>query len=238
MEHDKTDNSLHLGTLEAEVREAVAKGLHTRETVRHLTLNAMNAHHLDIVSLQRIITAIIQGAHDGATQQLQHVISQTQIAKSQIHEAVAGLDSALASFAQASKLALEEAASQTQKFSENELKQAHSELESLESLFLDVLHNTASTAQGRIADILYDLDRHVKNNGTAVGLQLTETLEVFKQQIASIGHEQLKAGTSLAHATADLVGKIADGVLSGVNEKIKNSRLPENDVRSNLKKDA
>ena len=187
MEHDKTDNSLHLKTLEAEVREAVAKGLHTRETVRHLTLNAMNAHHLDLTSLQRIITAIIQGVHDGATQQLQHVINQTQTAKSQIHEAVAGLDSALASFAQASKLALEEAASQTQKFSENELKQAHSELESLESLFLDILHNTANAAQGLTADILHDLGRHAKNNGTAVGLQLIETLEIFKQQIASIG---------------------------------------------------
>ncbi|MEQ1721420.1 MAG: DUF6781 family protein [Nitrosomonas sp.] len=224
MEHDKTDNSLHLKTLEAEVREAVAKGLHTRETVRHLTLNAMNAHHLDLASLQRIITAIIQGVHDGATQQLQHVINQTQTAKSQIHEAVAGLDSALASFAQASKLALEEAASQTQKFSENELKQAHSELESLESLFLDTLHKTANAAQGLTADILHDLGRHAKNNGTAVGLQLIETLEIFKQQIASIGHAQLETGVSLAHATADLMGKIANGVLSGVNDKIKNPK--------------
>lgn len=224
MEHDKTDNDLHLKTLEAEVREAVAKGLHTRETVRHLTLNAMNAHHLDLASLQRIITAIIQGVHDGATQQLQHVINQTQTAKSQIHEAVAGLDSALASFAQASKLALEEAAGQTQKFSENELKQAHSELESLESLFLDILHNTANAAQGLTADILHDLGRHARNNGTAVGLQLIETLEIFKQQIASIGHAQLETGVSLAHATADLIGKIANGVLSGVNDKIKNSK--------------
>ncbi len=224
MEHNKTDNDFHLKTLEAEVREAVAKGLHTRETVRHLTLNAMNAHHLDLASLQRIITAIIQGVHDGATQQLQHVISQTQTAKSQIHEAVAGLDSALASFAQASKLALEEAAGQTQKFSENELKQAHSELESLESLFLDILHNTANAAQGLTADILHDLGRHARNNGTAVGLQLIETLEIFKQQIASIGHAQLETGVSLAHATADLIGKIANGVLSGVNDKIKNSK--------------
>lgn len=224
MEHNKTDNDLHLKTLEEEVREAVAKGLHTRETVRHLTLNAMNAHHLDLTSLQRIITAIVQGAHDGATQQLQHVINQTQTAKSQLHEAVAGLDSALASFAQASKLALEEAAGQTKKFSENELKQVHSELESLESLFLDVLHNAANAAQGLTSDILHDLGRHARDNGTAVGLQLIETLEIFKQQIASIGHAQLETGVSLTHATADLIGKIADGVLSGVNDKIKSSK--------------
>ena len=94
----------------------------------------------------------------------------------------------------------------------------------MESLFLDILHNTANAAQGLTADILHDLGRHAKNNGTAVGLQLIETLEIFKQQIASIGHAQLETGVSLAHATADLVGKIANGVLSGVNDKIKNSK--------------
>lgn len=225
MENDKTDNNQqYFETLEAEVREALAKGVHTRETIRRLTLSAMNAHHIDLASLQRIVTAILQGVHDGAEQQLQQVMSQTQTAKTQINEAVAGLDSALAGFAQASKLAVEEAASQAKKFSDTELKRAHSELESLEDLFLDTLHNTASAAQGSMADILHDLGRHAKNNGTAVGLQLVETLAIFKQQITSIGHAQLEPGINLAHATADLIGKIAGGVLSGINEQMKNTK--------------
>lgn len=225
MQNDKTDhNQQHFETLEAEVREALAQGVHTRETIRQLTLNAMNAHHIDLASLQRIITAILQGVHDGAEQQLQQVMSQTQTAKTQINEAVAGLDSALAGLAQASKLAVEEAAGQAKKFSETELKRTHAELESLESLFLDTLHNTASAAQGLVADILHDLSRHAKNNGTAVGLQLVDTLETFKQQMTSIGHAQLETGVNLAHATADLIGKIASGVLSGINEQIKNTK--------------
>ncbi len=218
------DPSNNIQTLEDEIREAVAQGSHVQETVHRLTLNAMNAQRLDLESLQRIINAVMQGVHDGAEQRLQHLANQTQIAKTQIAEAVTGLDTALAGFAQASKLAIEEAAGQAKKFSENELTHTRSDLESLESLFLDTLHRTATTAQGLLADILHDLSRHAKNNGTAVGSQLKETLAIFAQQIASVGQAQLETGASLASATADFVGKIARGVLAGISDQTRNNK--------------
>lgn len=219
--NDKPDNSDTIETLEAEIREAVAHGSHIQETVHRLTLRAMNAQRIDLESLQRIITAVMQGAHDGAEQQLQQATNQAQAAKSQITEAITGLDSALAGFAEASKLAIEEATGQAKKFSDKELTRTRSDLEGLENLFLDTLHNTATAAQGLIADVLHDLSRHAKSNGTAVGSQLKETLAIFTQQITSVGHSQLEAGASLAQKTADFIGKIATGVLSGVKDQSK-----------------
>jgi hypothetical protein len=224
MENHHTGQSSHqsgddLKSLEAEIREALANGTHVKETVHRLTLKAMNAKTIDPESLQRIITAVLQGVHDGATQQLQHAANQTQAAKSQITEAVAGLDTALAGFAQASKLAVEEAAGQAKKFSNQELTRTRSDLEGLENLFLDTLHQTASAAQGLVSDVLHDLGQHAKNNGTAVGSQLKETLATFAQQVASVGHAQLETGATLAHATADIIGKIASGVLSGISDQ-------------------
>jgi hypothetical protein len=221
---NQSDNSSDIRTLEEEIREAVAEGSHIQETVRRLTLKAMNAQHIDIESLRRIITAVMQGVHDGSEQRLRQVTDQAQAAKSQITEAVAGLDSALARFAEASKLAIEEAADQTKRFSDTELKRTRSELETLESLFLDTLHHTATTAQGLIADILLDLSHHAKNTGTTVGSQLQETLAVFAQQIASVGHSQLESGTNLAQKTADFVSKTANGVLSGIKDQAKNNK--------------
>ncbi|PXW89034.1 hypothetical protein C8R34_10514 [Nitrosomonas sp. Nm84] len=220
----KSGNNSDIETLEAEIREAVAQGSHVQETVHRLTLKAMNAQHIDLESLQRIIIAVMQGVHDGAEQRLQQVANQTLAAKSQITEAISGLDSALAGFAEASKLAVEEAAGQAKKFSEKELTRTRSDLESLESLFLDTLHHTATTAQGLIADILHDLSRHAQNNGTAVGSQLQETLATFTQQIASVGHAQMETGATLAHTTADFVSKIASGVLAGINDQAKNGK--------------
>lgn len=220
---NKSGNNSDIETLEAEIREAVAQGSHVQETVHRLTLKAMNAQHIDLESLRRIIIAVMQGVHDGAEQRLQQVANQTQAAKSQITEAISGLDSALAGFAEASKLAVEEAAGQAKKFSEKELTRTRSDLEGLESLFLDTLHHTATTAQGLVADILHDLSRHAQNNGTAVGSQLQETLAIFAQQIASVGHAQLATGASLAHTTADFISKTASGMLAGINDQTKNS---------------
>ncbi len=202
-------NNNEMDALEAEVREAVANGSHIQDTVHRLTLKAMNAQRIDLDSLQRIITAVMQGAHDGASQQLLQATNQAHAAKSQITEAIAGLDSALARFVEASKLAIEEAAGQAKKFSDTEL---------------DTLHHTATAAQGLIADVLLDLSHHAQNTGTNVGSQLKETLATLAQQIASVGHSQVEAGTSLAQKTADFVSKSANGVLSGIKDQSKTGK--------------
>lgn len=222
MQNETTTNSNSnddLKNLENEIREAVASGAHVQETVHRLTLKAINAERIDLDSIQRIVNAAMQGIHDGATQRFQNINQQAQTAKSQITDAVSGLDAALASLAQASQLAIEEAASNAKKFSDTELTRTRSDLESLEGLFLDTLHKTATTAQGLLADILHDLSRHAANHGTVVGSQLKETLGTFAQQIASAGKAQVATGASLAHTTADLVSKIASGVLDGINEQ-------------------
>lgn len=222
MQNETTDTSQNeIKTLEAEIREAVANGVHVQETVQRLTLQALNAKQIDLDYLQRIVAAVMQGIQDGATQRLQQLNDHALTAKVQIGGAVSGLDAALAGLAQASKLAVEEAAGQAKKFSDSELTRTRSDLEGLESLFLDSLQKTASAAQGVVADILHDLTRHAKANGTEVGAQLKETLAVLAQQIASVGHAQVATGISLAHATADFVGKIANGVLSGISDQAK-----------------
>jgi hypothetical protein len=222
--NSKSDNNDDIETLEAEVREAIAHGSNIQETVHRLTLKAMNAKNIDLNSLQRIITAVMQGVHDGAEQQLLQAANQAHAAKSQITEAVAGLDSALARFAEASKLAVEEAAGQAKKFSDTELTRTRSDLESLESLFLDTLRQTATAAQGLVADILLDLSHHAQNTGTNVGSQLKETLATLAQQVASVGQTQVETGATLAQKTADFVSKAANGVLSGIKDQANNNK--------------
>lgn len=215
---DKIDD---LAALETEIRDALTHGVHIQETVHRITLKAMNANSLDLESMRRIITAVMQGVHDGAQHQLQHTSEQTHSAKTQITEAVTGLDSALARFAEASKLALEEAAGRAQKFSDKELSRTRTDLESLEDLFVDTLQDTAKVTQGLISETLHDLGNHARNNGTAVGEQLKETLAILSQQMTSVGHAQLEAGAHLAISTADFIHKIASGVLDGIKDKDK-----------------
>ena len=163
----------------------------------------------------------MRGARDGVQQRLQQTTSQSNTVKIQLTDAIAGLDAALAQLAEASKLAVEEAASRARKFSNEELTRARSDLESLEAMFLETLQSSASTAKGLVADTLHDLVTHAKLNGTAVGSQLQDTLTTFTQQMTSTGQSQLESGVKLTHATSDLLRKVAAGVLGGLAERVK-----------------
>jgi len=52
---------------------------------------------------------------------------------------------------------MEEAAGQARKFSDEELTRTRDDLQSLEALFLDTLHGSASAAKGQPGDSLRDL---------------------------------------------------------------------------------
>jgi len=209
------------GTLEAEVRSAVEQGHNVQEVVRQLTLRKISARSLDIESLRQIAGAVLQGAKAGVQKELDQSAAQAGIARANLKQAVGGLDVALAQFAEASKLALEEAAGRAQKFSSEDLARTRSDLESLEAMFLETVKSSASGAKGAAGDILYDLAAHARIYGSAVGTQLKETLAVITHQLGAAGRTQVEAGLHLAQATSDQLRQIAAGLLTGLADHVK-----------------
>jgi hypothetical protein len=207
--------------LEARVRNSVVHGNNVREEVRDFTVKALSKPNQDQKSLRKVVTAVMKGVSEGAQQKLQQTPVQTQTILEPVRDAVAGLDVALAQLAEASKLALEEAAGRAQKFSNEELAHARAELESVESLFLDIVQASASAAQELVKETLADLISHAKRNGTAVGSQVKDTLVVFNQQMTSVGQSQLEAGKELTHAITDLMREATAGVLAEIAERVK-----------------
>ncbi len=217
--HDATHTDKDVTQLAEEVRKAIEQGGDVENAVRNLTLKTMHSNGLDIESLKQIATAVMEGAQAGAQQKITHATGQSQTARSQITQAVSGLDGAFAQLAGASKLALEEAAGKAKQFSDSDLAKARADLEDLEDVFLDTLKQTASAAQGLIAETLQDLLTHAQHNGTAVGRQIKDTLAVLAHQVASAGRAQFEAGVKLTQMTADLLYKISTGVLSGITSQ-------------------
>jgi uncharacterized protein YicC (UPF0701 family) len=216
-----------VSVLEADVRNAVAQGSNVQKDVHDLTIRALRKQHRDHESLRHVISAVLRGAREGAEQKLQQTPVQAQMVLKSIRAAVAGLDTALAQLAEASKLALEEAAGRAQKFSNEELMRVRKDLESVESLFLEILQSSASTAQKAVSETLHDLALHAKRNGTAVGAQLKDTLKAFNQQITSVGHQQLEAGIELTHAITNLMREVAADALSSIAGHVKPDNKPK-----------
>ncbi len=216
-----TETGNDTSTLEAEVRDTVEQGNDVQEKVRQLTLRVISSRSLDINSVRQTADAVLRGAQTGVQKELQHSSAQTHIARDHLKQAVSGLDVALAQFAEAAKLAVEEAAGRAQKYSSEDLKRARADLASLETMFVETLQSSASAARNAAGDILHDLAAHTRTHGSAVGTQLKETLSVFAHHIGAAGRAQVGVGLHLAKNTADLVRQIAAGVLTGLADHIK-----------------
>ena len=214
------DQGGDIGLLESEVQNAVEQGHDIQETVRQLTLRRISAHTLNIDSLQQIASSVLRGARAGAQKELNRSTAQTDTARTQLRQAVAGLDEALSQFAQAARLALEEAAGRAQQFSSVDLTRTRADLEALESMFMHTLQSSASATRDAAGDILHDLAAHSRTHGTHVGAQLRETLEVITHQLALTGRAQASAGLQLAQATSDLLRQIAAGMLTGLADHV------------------
>jgi hypothetical protein len=207
-------------TLEAEVCHAVEQGHDVQERVRKLTLRIISARSLDIESVRKTANAVLRGARAGVLKELRYSSAQPHIARDHLKQAVAGLDVALAQFAEAAKLSVEEAAGKAQKYSSEDLKRARADLANLDKMFLETLQSSASSAKDAAGEILHDLAAHTRTQGSAVGTQLKETLPVFARHIGAAGQAQVGAGLHLAKNTADLMRQIAAGVLTGLAERV------------------
>lgn len=208
-------------TFEADVRNAVEQGCDVQEMVRQLTLRRISQRSLDIESLRQIAHAVLRGARAGVQKELNLSAAQTDTARTQLKQTIAGLDMALAQMASAARLAIEEATSRAQRFTSEDLARARADLESLDEMFLETLQISAAGARDAAGEILHDLAAHSRTHGTHIGTQIKETLAVITHQLGAAGHAQAVAGLHLAQATSDLLRQIAAGVLTGVAEHVK-----------------
>lgn len=215
-----TETGNDTSSIEAEVRNTVEQGNNVQEKVRQLTLRVISARSLEIESVRQTATAVLRGAQAAVQKELQNSSAQNHVARDHLKQAVTGLDIALAQFAEAAKLAVEEAAGRAQKYSGEDLKRARSDLASLETMFVETLQSSASAAKNAAGEILHDLATHTRTHGSAVGKQLKETLSVFAHHIGAAGRAQVGVGLHLAKNTSDFVRQIAAGVLSGLADHV------------------
>jgi len=216
-----TGASNDTSAFEAEVRKTVEEGNNVQEKVRQITLRVISTRSLDIESVRQTADAVLRGARAAVQKEFQYSSAQTHIARDHLKQAVTGLDIALAQFAEAAKLAVEEAAGRAQRYSSDDLKRARSDLASLETMFVETLHSSASAAKNAAGEILHDLAAHTRTHGSAVGKQLKDTLSVFARHIGAAGRAQVGVGLHLAKNTSDFARQIAAGVLTGLADHVR-----------------
>jgi len=206
------DNS-QLVQLHDEAAAAVsAPDLHER--VRELTARMLHERRMTLNDIRELVTAISSGVGNG-------LAARGGEMKDGLKQAIAGMDEAVGSAAQAASYTLSEAAAQGKAFKDNELKASLEQLRDLETQIVDTLKQTASQSGGKLKEELEYLSDHLKHSGTRTGEQVREAL----QQLASGVKTSSQAGraglSETAGAATERLSQVASGILAALSESLK-----------------
>ncbi|WP_234421716.1 DUF6781 family protein [Parazoarcus communis] len=183
------------------------------ERVRGITLQALADGHLDRDAIRAVMDAVVKGAQQGAA-------SRGSEEAQALRQAMQGLDEALASAAEATQLALQEAGKRGEAFSHEVLKQTRDELSALESLFIETLGNAARSANGIARATLQDLNDHARSSGTAVGGRIRSALSELTQSLADTARGQVEDGARIVRNEAAVLAGLAAGLLRGIADRL------------------
>lgn len=194
------------------VRTAVKSGTDVHQQIKDITLKALTKRQLDMENIKGVTEAVGNGINEGMASQHEH-------AKDVFMQAATALDDALAIAAEASKLAIEEAASRVNEYSEHDLNGAIEDLQNMEKSFLGTLEKIAKGSNHVVADIVSDFIAHTGQSGTAVGRQTLIALEALKD-VPQMSKKMIVSSTVAAAST---LAQIGSGFLLGIAETLQAS---------------
>jgi len=195
--------------LKVTASKAVESGENIHNEVRDITLKALQQGELDFEHINKVTEGVSAGS-----------LAQGDNAKEALNQAVSGLDQALLASVESSKLAVDEATGRIKDFTQQDVKRAVNDVESLEELFLETLTGVAQASSGTVKEIMTDLHSHLQRSGTAVGEKSGEVLSGLQQSLSQIGHESAKNSAQMTQQAGESVARIASGFLAGIADSL------------------
>lgn len=206
--------SLDTRQIERDVEAAVgADTAAIAERVRAITLAALTEGRLDSEALRAVMNAVLEGAQKGAMR-----VDPARTAA--FKEAMHGLDQAMASAAQATQLAMQEAIGRSAEFSREGLRQSLEPFSSLENDFIGALSEAARKASGEARATLTELADHMRHSGTAAGARVRDAAAELARASSSLALSQVEGGMKTLLNQADLLASLAAGVLRGLADRL------------------
>ena len=185
-----------------------------RERVRTLTARALDERRLALGEVASVVAAIMSGVGRGLGARGGEI-------REGLKQAVAGLDEAVGSAAQATSYTLSEAAAQGRAFKDIELKASLEQLRALEGQMVDALKHVASESSGKLKEELGYLSDHLKHSGTRTGTQVREALQQLASGVKATGKAGRAGLSESASVATDHLAQVASGVLAALSESLK-----------------
>jgi hypothetical protein len=203
-----------LEQLKAAIQETVASGRDLQARVQQLTVASLQQMGVQQSRIQQVIRAALEGIEAGIS---------PQDSGAAAHQALAGIEGALLQAAEASSLAIREAAGRASGFARNDLARAIEELASLEKLFVETLADVGRAGSSAAQAGFDDMQRHLQGSGSDFGDRLATHVDTLRALLARRGQESLQAGADMAVKTAEQLGRLAASILAGIGQGLAGS---------------
>jgi Family of unknown function (DUF6781) len=210
---DRSERDVDLQRLKEAVSAVVESGDNLRRRTRDLMLTAFASAHLDLPAMRQVTAATLESI--GAAAHV-HGDRTREVAR----QSVEGVEEALLKAAEASKLAIEEAAGRTAEFSRTDLAKAVDDLGAIEALFMDTLSDVTAAGRDTAAAVFGDLLGHFRNSGSAIGRRIADITTGLGDELPPVTGESLQKGFDMAHATADRLARFASGFLADIRQNL------------------
>lgn len=204
---------LTLEEMRAAAGKLVQAGQEVREKLRELTLRALTQGELAENEIRAVLGAIAEGVSQGAGQR-------ADVVKTALGDALTGMDDALSHAAEAMNLAISEVASDVKTFHEQELQQGLKDLQSLETVFLEIIGRTADSAGGLVKQEMHAVAEHGRRIGTDTGGRVKAVAEDLGQRIRTAAHGAADAGKDAAKEAAARVAAKASQKLGEIASRL------------------
>lgn len=225
---EKESNGMSDERLKDAASETVRAGVDIRDKVRELTLLALRSHRFDRHGIRDVVRSVTEGVAIGADKNRADM-------RQAMSEALAGLDQALRTSAEAGHAALKQLTSTGKEFSESELKQALANLRRLEEDFLSTVAQVADKANERVQPQLREALSTARRTGTATGKQVAAVMTEFAHRFSTASIDATIAGLEAAGEFGQRFAMITSGILSGIADALRGPQQPGK--QSQVKKD-
>ncbi len=195
------------------VQDVILQNDNIQDRIRHIIVQALTEGKMEPEAIKQIIKDAIEAASDTVEN---HAAGSSDALK----QVVTGVDAALSQAAEASKLAIEEATSNLQKFSDHDLKRALSDLQDLEGLFFDALRELSLQGKQTSTKTLEELLNHLQSSGSAVGESVNNILTALHNDLAQGGRLQQIHAADVAKAAGNLFARVSSGILAGLADTL------------------
>ncbi len=197
--------------------DSVRAGVDIRARIHDVTLLALKNRRFDRHGMRDVVQAVTGGVAMGAEE------SRADLRKA-LAEAFRGLDEALTRSADASRVALRQLVVTGRDLSDNDVKQALTNMKRLEDDFLSTAGRAAEAASEKVRPELKRMLDAARQNGTETGRMAATTLTELTQRFSVASLDVALAGVEVAAEVGSRFALLAGGILSGIADALTEPR--------------